>query len=205
MDEIIGNNILILNATIRDFKHSHPDFEPIIISGKCLDLVKKDLGADNKPVFNSTTCSNKDVKSIASEASFNQWYNTISGVNHAFDIEIELKNDSTGLFKYENNMFFPLTKNQGWGDEGYEQNFHFTTEIHANFIYMGKERFIFTGDDDLWVYINKKLVIDLGGTHAIASGDVDLRTLGLTIGESYPIDIFHAERRTDESNFSIMN
>ncbi len=28
-------------------------------------------------------------------------------------------------------------------------------------------------------------------------------SLGLTLGETYPMDIFHAERHTNESNFRI--
>jgi fibro-slime domain-containing protein len=82
-------------------------------------------------------------------------------------------------------------------------NFHFTTEIHVSFQYNGGETFTFTGDDDVWVFINKQLVIDLGGVHGAANANVQLDTLGLAPGGIYPLDVFHAERHTVQSNFRI--
>ncbi len=80
---------------------------------------------------------------------------------------------------------------------------HFTTEIHTNFQYNGGETFTFTGDDDVWVFINKKLAIDIGGVHGNTPGMVALDALGLTPGLTYPLDVFHAERHTVQSNFRI--
>ncbi|HEY0133643.1 MAG TPA: fibro-slime domain-containing protein, partial [Nannocystis sp.] len=69
--------------------------------------------------------------------------------------------------------------------------------------YTGGETFTFTGDDDVWVFINKKLVIDLGGVHGNTGGNVALDTLGLSMGNTYTLDVFHAERHTVQSNFRI--
>jgi fibro-slime domain-containing protein len=107
-----------------------------------------------------------------------------------------------GVYSYQNNSFFPID-NQLWGNEGQGHNFHFTTEIHVSFQYNGGETFTFTGDDDVWVFINKQLVIDLGGVHGAANANVQLDTLGLAPGGIYPLDVFHAERHTVQSNFRI--
>jgi fibro-slime domain-containing protein len=82
-------------------------------------------------------------------------------------------------------------------------NQHFCFESHAPFVYRPGMNFFFRGDDDIWVFINDKLVIDLGGTHLAAPGHVGLDTLGLTEGEKYQIDIFFCDRRTDMSNIRI--
>ena len=64
-----------------------------------------------------------------------------------------------------------------------------------------------TGDDDLWVFINKRLAIDLGGLHSQQTDTIDLddeaARLGLTRGTVYSLDLFHAERHTNQSNFRI--
>jgi len=73
----------------------------------------------------------------------------------------------------------------------------------AKFIYEPGQEFFFRGDDDIWVFINNKLVVDLGGNHMPAPGYVNLDTLGLTEGGEYPINIFFCDRRAPGSNVRI--
>jgi fibro-slime domain-containing protein len=67
--------------------------------------------------------------------------------------------------------------------------------------------FGFEGDDDLWVFVNDQLGIDLGGVHGPLSGQIDMDALagqlGLQIGGMYDLDFFFAERHTTQSNFEI--
>ena len=86
------------------------------------------------------------------------------------------------------------------------RNQHFCFESHANFRYKKGLRFSFRGDDDIWVFIDNKLAVDLGGTHLAAPGYVDLdKFMGATaeVGQTYDIDIFFCDRRTTMSNVRI--
>lgn len=192
----------ILHATIRDFQISHPDFQTFSGDDPYLGIVEEDLGADDKPVY----AHPGPTPQTTGPDEFAQWYNDTPDVNIAVEITIQLTETSPGEYVYDNPEFFPVD-GQGWGEEGNPHNYHFTTELHTLFSYEGGEVFTFTGDDDLWLFVNGKLAIDLGGLHPPRSGTVDLDAsasqLGISPGNTYAMDIFHAERRTTLSNFRI--
>jgi fibro-slime domain-containing protein len=148
---------------------------------------------------------------ITSATTFDQWYRDVAGVNMTFERELELTETlpGSGVYVYSSNDFFPLSIMEGFGatPAGRDKNFLFTTEIHLNFVYVANQRFTFRGDDDLWIFINKRLALDLGSMHGQEQGTIDFdaqaAALSIVPGRTYSMDIFHAERHTNASNFSI--
>jgi fibro-slime domain-containing protein len=100
--------------------------------------------------------------------------------------------------------FFPVDDGTpyatSFGNEGWPNNYSFTCEIHTVFQYKGGEYFNFRGDDDVFVFVAGKLVIDLGGIHGPETASVQVDSLGLTLGQTYPLDFFSAERHVVGSN-----
>lgn len=188
-----------LVATVRDFMQSHPDFEYVIEIDP--GIVQSMLGADGKPVYAGGTTG-----TTTGQANFDQWYRDVAGVNMNLPTEIALVDQGDGTYVYDNPAFFPID-GQGFGDEGNSHNYHFTLEMHTQFVYQGGEVFTFRGDDDLFTFINGRLGIDLGGVHGPLEGSIDLDAmagaLGIVPGGTYDLDFFFAERHTSESNFRI--
>jgi fibro-slime domain-containing protein len=215
----------VIPVVFRDFTDAHPDFEMDFSGdGVRLNLISPDLGPGDKPVFASSigcpaqqgsqTCRtdwNVDRPVIGSAATFDQWYRDVPGVNMAFpkDVELTETQAGSGTYVFSSNDFFPLGPTDGFGVTPPNQgkNFLFTTEIHLSFQYIARQRFTFKGDDDLWIFINKKLALDLGSMHGQEQGTIDFDAqaakLGIVAGGVYAMDIFHAERHTSASNFSI--
>jgi fibro-slime domain-containing protein len=87
-------------------------------------------------------------------------------------------------------------------------NFSFTSELRYPFTYRGGEVFSFTGDDDVWAFVNGVLAVDLGGIHVAVSDSITLddaaaQTFDLTVGGMYEIVLFQAERHVTQSNYKL--
>jgi fibro-slime domain-containing protein len=217
-----GGGSTTLTMTIRDFKMwdasdptTNPDFEDE--SGDDRGIVQMMLGTDGKPVYQTATPT---TATTHGKADFDEWYNDVAGMNIDVPYPIPLTADGdAGLYGYDSlvsgvplsatnatNEFFPIDDGTkyatAFGNQGKPHNYSFTTEIHTVFTYGGGETFSFSGDDDVFVFINKVLAIDLGGVHNREMMSVALDSLGLVKGQEYPLDLFGAERHTTESNVS---
>jgi fibro-slime domain-containing protein len=193
---------ITIPTVIRDFAQpalpgysAHPDFEATI-AGVETGAVSSTLGLDGKPVFAAGGAS------FSNAANFNQWYNNTPGVNMSTSYPLVLTEGAPGVYGFSSSSFFPID-NALLGNQGTAHNYHFTLELHSVFTYQPGQTFNFTGDDDLWLFINNSLVVDIGGIHSAASGSVNLDTLGLTPGNDYKFDLFFAERHLTQSNFKM--
>ena len=198
-----------LTGVIRDFSDAHPDFErnpgdkssdgTTFKYGLDKGIVTDKLGEDSKPVYAGGSYS------TTNEENFNQWYNDVPNVNLNKPFSITLTKLDNGLYRYENTNFFPINE-QLFGNEGRNKNFHFTYELHAKFDYNQGDEFNFSGDDDVWVYINGHKVIDIGGVHSKKDASVrldDVVEKAELKSSDNTLAFFFAERHTTQSNFII--
>ena len=202
---------LAIPVVYRDFlpfgsPGGHIDFE----NGNASEpgIVAPLLGPTGKPVYAAGAGS----PTTHGATVFDQWYRDTAGVNRTAADRLVVTRDATGSYVFDSNDFFPLD-GRGWQSDGTEpsrfgHNFNFSSELRYWFNFAGNESLDFRGDDDVWVFINGHLAVDLGGVHGPQSGSVTLDAtqsaqLGLADGGVYEAVVFQAERHTSGSSYRL--
>ena len=211
-----------LKVIYHDFEAAHPDFggpspdqQQKCNGGLNSNLVTQTLNATDKvprpsgaprPSPNTAAeiaeCNDLNIPSwFAPKAGDPGFLRTFNG----YLLDQGLPND--GKFQYSSDAFFPLDTVTGATRYANGHNNLFCLEVHTKFTYKGGEVFNFTGDDDVWLYINNRMAMDLGGLHGAVNGNVNLdaqsAALQIATGNTYDFDFYYCERQYSDSHIRI--
>ncbi len=152
-------------------------------------------------------------------------------------VSVDTANRRFNLFAGSNNGytgFFPFNSHtdnlSSFESRNYNFSAYFEIPMYMNSTGLTKNSagnfvdsvFNFRGDDDIWIFIDDQLVLDMGGCHGAVSGSINFRTKTATVSQgarsdgavycpqvssfnisegNHTIKVFYCERATGESNF----
>lgn len=145
---------------------------------------------------------------------YNGEKNEYNGVRHyQYDAKYDTNNNS--IDNIGTNYWFGMSIDVNF----YLPNLPGTVDRYGNYgnqDLMGNDmHFQFSGDDDVWVLVDGKLVLDIGGVHGIESGDINFATGVITVnGEQvgtldgvdageHILTVLYLERGSSQSNCAI--
>ena len=203
----------VISAHVRDFKTDGISFFSSVQMNQSIvrGIVQSTLGPTGKPVkSNITPPGATGIKTV------NNWF-TDNYPDTCIQLKLTKMNNGNLVFNSElEGGFYPLDRFNPYNEtfkssDGKSHNFHFSMDLHAAFIYKkgSRQQFIFRGNDDVWIFINYKLAIDLGNLHWSGSPnatdtinfDDEAQYLGLTDGRVYQIDLFYMSRQPSAPQF----
>lgn len=159
-------------------------------------------------------CASSAGQVVTGAARYHEWYRDTMGVNVSCLYVIDLvRTPGTGDYIYDDRLDPHFAGGSGFfavGGNGFpqggNQNFNFTYELEAEFPYIRgtNQYFKVAGDDDVWAFVNGKLVMDVGGVHTQMGQTIELdRLTHLDDQGVYTLKVFFAERNKPGSHLRV--
>lgn len=216
-----NNGVAQTTGTFSGTEKKYANSSPGIIAGLDKDNYKNVIFNVDEPGLFSD--EKKTGKTILNDYKLS--FNKKDNGNNAITYTLESVTSPSGDVTYAGDNFFPLNNaKSNTLDKGYAQpdgqkaiNYYFGMRYDLSFTlngYTGDLLYKFTGDDDLWVFLDGELVLDLGGIHPECGGDVDLWKVGPLADElkmtgdkelldgtvKHTLTVLYMERGGNESN-----
>lgn len=220
-----------LEAQVRDFRPAgdeggHVDFQTFAAPRPTVGLLMDTLDPEGRPRLRdsegvlaaaegSEQHSARPSRQMASSVSFASWFcDGTPGVRIPLVMELDA---GTGAYVFDSARqepyrsmggFWPVDDALLGNDTADGHNGSFTVRIDASFVHErgAGQSLTIACDDDAWVYVNGRLVVDLGGVHPVRGESVEFDRLAwLRDGERCFVSILRAERRCGGSNLRLVS
>ncbi len=155
-----------------------------------------------------------------------RWFSTVEGKSASYAGTLSFDYDADGaVFSFYKEKFYPLDDvefDRGGVTNRDGHNHLFTMSFAAPFtaLFSGEESFEITADDDTFVFVGNKLVIDMGGVHDASTGSFQIRENGdiyasvdgmdwaysgvtLNKEDGSIVRVFHADRDSSDSTIDV--
>lgn len=189
-----------LTGTLRRFEN-HPNFgqgQPFNPQAQLTGIVSPTLtGSAPTPVFTEGSRTDAPLN-FTTHADFNEWWTDGTDVQD-FDITFV---DVGGTLTYNGAQATPGTQFFPYGNNQYL----FTFQVSGLLSFEADDFFNVTSDDDVWVFVNNTLFLEMAGVRPPITGGftaANLIAAGLMANTNYKFDIFFAERNVELSQLTV--
>jgi fibro-slime domain-containing protein len=197
---VLNDKYLPTKGFISRFSYSLEDW---------FDPEQSSIPRDSIPIYDDTSGVVDSFKTVNHDTTFTKLLFHDS-LKFRINLDRRVINGRTATqacYLFDNTHFDPL-HNKGFGNDPVDpllnsskQNFGFTVTLRTTFINRPDLFIDCESDDDLWLFVNRKLVIDLGGLHQQNRVSVVLDTFHFAPSQTCTLSVFYADRGPSSAAF----